>query len=116
VGFKNWGVADKQMFDGTGGLSHNIFIECMSELGYSGLIAFILLIFFTVKNNFKTIRVARNEEMRFIENLARALNVSLVGYLVAGFFVTVLFYPYFWVNLAMTVSLNNIVKKRNLAF
>ena len=57
-----------------------------------------------------------NEEMRFIANIARALNVPLLGYLGAGFFVTVVYYQYFWVNLAMTVSLNNIVKKRKLAF
>jgi hypothetical protein len=31
--------------------------------------------------------------------------------MVTGFFVTVLFYPYFWVNLAMTVALNNVVHK-----
>lgn len=114
VGYKNWGVADKQMFGGTGDLSHNIFIECMSELGYSGLGAFILLILYTVKNNLETIRIVRNEEAKFLGNLGKALNLSLVGYIVAGFFVTVLYYPYFWVNLAMTVSLNNIVKKKVL--
>ena len=51
---------------------------------------------------------------KFIPNLARSLNLALVGYLVAGFFVTVLYYPYFWINLAITVSVNNIAKISSL--
>jgi hypothetical protein len=39
--------------------------------------------------------------------MAQGLDCSLVGYLVAGFFVTVLYYPFFWINLAMTVALHN---------
>ena len=30
--------------------------------------------------------------------------------MVSGFFVTVLYYPYFWINLAMTVALNTVAK------
>jgi len=82
----------------------------LSELGYVGLIAFLLLIFSTYKNNSETINLSRQIDSRFLYNLAVSLNLSLLAYLVAGFFVTVLYYPYFWINLAMTVSLNNITK------
>jgi len=115
VGYKNWAVADMGMFHGTGDLSHNIFIECMSELGYAGLIVFLLLIISTLKNNFNSIKLAHESNDRLIPNLAKSLNLALIGYLVAGFFVTVLYYPYFWVNLAMTVSTNNIANKKYVA-
>ncbi len=114
VGYENWAVADKQLFHSSGDECHNIFIECMSELGYIGLIAFLLLVFSTYKNNSETIKVAKQIDSPFLYNLATSLNLSLLAYLVAGFFVTVLYYPYFWINLAMTVSLNNIAKNKYL--
>ena len=47
---------------------------------------------------------------KFILYMAHGLDGALVGYLVSGFFVTVLYYPYFWINLAMTVALNQAAK------
>jgi hypothetical protein len=38
--------------------------------------------------------------------MAYGLDGALVSYLVAGFFVTVLYYPFFWINLALTVALS----------
>jgi len=110
VGYQNWAVADKVYFDGTGEECHNIFIECASELGLIGLAVFLLLIAATVKNNLETARLAQEGDNIFALNLANSLNLALAAYLVAGFFVTVLYYPYFWVNLAMSVALNNSIK------
>lgn len=115
VGYKNWQVADRQFFDGNALLAHNIFVECMSELGYSGLAVFICLILATLTNNAKTRKLVmahRTIENRFIYNMAHALDAALIGYLVSGFFVTVLYYPYFWINLSLTVALNNVAKSR----
>ena len=111
VGYANWGVADQKYFNDTGELSHNIFIECMSELGYVGLSVFILLIVSTVRNNLETMRISKLLQNAFLFNFAKSLNLSLLAYLVAGFFVTILFYPYFWINIAMTVCANNAAKK-----
>ena len=113
VGYANWSVADRKIFDGTGDFCHNIFIECMSELGYSGLLVFVLLILYTFVNNHRTRMLLRlhNREQGFLFAMAHGLDGALIGYLVSGFFVTVLFYPYFWINLAMTVAVNNIARK-----
>jgi putative inorganic carbon (HCO3(-)) transporter len=113
VGYKNWQIADRMYFDGNGLLSHNIFIECMSELGYIGLLIFLLLIIATFWNNHETRKLALagdNGNNEFIYNMAHALDAALIGYLASGFFVTVLYYPYFWINLSMTVALNNVAK------
>lgn len=114
VGYKNWMIADDKFFDGKGLLPHNIFIECFSELGYSGLAVYILLIMSTLGNNSNSRRLVRPGTMTFnpfIYNMAHALDASLIGYLVSGFFVTVLYYPFFWINLSMSVALNNIARK-----
>jgi len=112
VGYGNWEIADKTYFNGTGALSHNIFIDCASELGYLGLIIFLLMILYTFVNNAKTRKLAKADlnEGRFIYNMAKGLDFALVGFLVGGFFVSVLYYPYFWVNMTMTVSLNNVAR------
>lgn len=115
VGYKNWQIADRQFFDGNGLLSHNIFIECLSELGYAGLTVFVLLIFSTFASNSQTRKLALTSgltENRFMYYMAHGLDAALIGYLVSGFFVTVLFYPYFWINLSLTVALNSIAKTR----
>lgn len=89
-------------------LPHNIFIEAWSELGYLGLFAFLGLIIQTFALNRRTRRLAARmgERGRFLSNAATGLDGALVGYIGSGFFVTVLYYPYFWINLALTVSLH----------
>lgn len=89
-------------------LPHNIFIEAWAELGYLGLIAFVMLISLTFLVNFRTRKLARGlgERGGFLRLSALGLDGALVGYLASGFFVTVLYYPYFWINLAMTSALN----------
>ncbi len=116
VGYANWSIAERSMFGVSGGLSHNVFIECLSELGYAGLSAFVLLILFTFACNRRTRKLASKAPggNRFLWYMAYGLDAALVGYLVSGFFVTVLYYPYFWINLAMTVALNGVAGKSSL--
>lgn len=114
VGFGNWALADRSMFSGEGGLSHNAFVECASELGYSGLAVYGFMVLFTFVNNYRSRKILRQnkQEAGFVYLMSHGLDGALVGYLVSGFFVTVLFYPYFWINLALTVALNGIVQKQ----
>ncbi len=82
-------------------------MQAGSELGYTGLLVFGLLIFYTFVINARTRNLARQlPERGFLVGMAHGLDGALVGYLVSGFFVTVLYYPFFWVNLAMTVALH----------
>jgi O-antigen ligase len=97
-------------------LSHNIFVQCMSELGLTGLAVFLSLIVATFVINARTRKLARAGPSAddYIVYMAYGLDAALVGYLVSGFFVTVLYYPFFWVNLAFTAALN-VVARRQLA-
>ncbi len=114
VGYKNWQVADKKIFDGSGGLPHNIFIDCMSELGILGFIVFIFMIIAIFYNNYQTRKIVKENELSdFLYYTAHGLDAALIGFMVSGFFVSVLFYPYFWINLAMTVALNATAKNES---
>ena len=91
---------------------HNIFIKAGAELGYPGLFCFLLMIIYVFIVNSRTRRVAKKQDNIFFLYLAHGLDAGLVGYLVAGFFVTVLYYPFFWVQMAMTVALNSIANNK----
>ena len=109
VGYENWLVAQKRIFGiEKTEVCHNNYIQCATDLGYIGLSVLILLILFTFVNNYKVRKVIRGSgrDNHFLFFMSHALDGALVGYMVSGFFVTVLYYPYFWINLAMTASLH----------
>lgn len=118
VGYHNW--VDYVSFAVPEGMgpyqkvqeSHNIYIQAASELGITGLIGFILLIIYAFVNNARTRVLAKSFENKLLFNLSYALDAGLIGYLVAGSFVTVLYYPFFWMQMAMIVMLNNITQKK----
>lgn len=91
---------------------HNIYIQAAAELGIFGLIVFLFLILYAFINNARTRVLTKGLENRLLYNLSYALDAGLIGYLVAGSFVTVLFYPFFWVQIAMIVMLNNVARLR----
>ncbi len=123
VGYANWipyysshyvraGSSSREL-EGRVQLSHNIFIQCMAELGYTGLAAFIVLILGTLWINYRTRRLLRSVRApphSFPVQMAYAFDAAMVSYIVNGYFVTVLYYPFFWVNLAFTVALHAIAR------
>lgn len=116
IGYRNWSQYYGDVYapnDNASLLPHNIFIEAGSELGYSGLCVYLLMILYTFVNNRRTRKLAPVAENKFIYYTAHGLDAALIGFLVSGFFVTVLYYPYFWINMSFTVALNNIANRQN---
>jgi len=114
VGYESWLPYYRQHYRTDGQVSHNIFIQAGAELGYTGLLAFVALIVATFLANARTRRrtVGDGEWGAFLRSMAFGLDAALVGYLVAGFFVTVLYYPFFWMNLTLTATLYLITERR----
>ena len=117
VGYNNW--MSYAYFKVPGGLiwgriqqPHNIFIQGGAELGYTGLICFIVMIIFAFITNARTRVFGKQLHNKFITYMAHGLDAGLVGYLVAGFFVTVLYYPFFWVQMGMAVALHAIATQQ----
>ena len=109
IGYANWQKYDSVHYGGTGLLAHNTFIQAGSELGYTGLATFLALIACTFVINRRTRKLAEpaSDRGRFIFYMAHGLDGALVGFIASGFFISVLFYPFFWINFAMTVALHN---------
>jgi putative inorganic carbon (HCO3(-)) transporter len=114
IGYDNWMPYYTTRYNPDGQLPHNIFIEAAAELGYVGLFVFVGLISYVFWENYQTRRVtARNGPLpnRFLYFMSFGFDGALIGYLVSGFFVTVLFYPYFWVNMAFTMALATVARR-----
>ena len=113
VGYDNWLVYYQDHFEGRAQVCHNIFIQALAELGYTGLFAFLLLIGCTFLLNTRSRALAKRAGPRghFVYFMANGLDGALIGYMVSGFFVTVLYYPFFWINLGMTVALNTVARQ-----
>lgn len=107
IGYYNWLPYYRRYYNPRGELPHNIFIEASSELGYTGLVALLLLMVGSLAANRKTRRLARSVPIwgPFFRAMSFGLDGALAGFVVSGFFVTVLYYPYLWVNLAFTAAL-----------
>jgi O-antigen ligase len=100
------------LWRGKAQLPHNIFIQVGTDEGLIGLGIFLMLIYRNLKVA-KDIRRAcakDKESPAFAPSVARGLGIATWGFVIAGQFNTVAYYPFLWMNLALTVSLANIVK------
>jgi len=111
VGFENWRPYYRQkypQYNHYTAFVHNIFIQAGTELGYVGLSLFIVMVLYSFVANRQTRRFAKKTDNQFFYNLAHGFDVSLVGMLVSASFVTVLYYPYFWIHFTFVVAMNRI--------
>lgn len=111
IGYFNWMTYYTDHY-GRGQLPHNIFIQAGSELGYPGLVVLVVLLGVTLVVNHRTRRFAAQlgPRGRFMYFMAHGLDGALIGFVASGFWVTVLYYPYLWINLALTVALHRCVR------
>ncbi len=113
IGFFNWDryyASHYSTIHGGFGLPHNIFIQAGSELGSFGLGVFIMLIIAAFVNNHKTRKLVPKSRNPFLHNTALGWDAAMIGFLVSGSFITVLYYPYFWIDLAFVVALRTIAE------
>ena len=115
IGYENW--RDYCAFTNTNGEmhcfeAHNTYIEALSEVGITGFVVFILILIFTFVLNARTRANAKQQNNQFIWYIAHGLDGGLVGCVVSSVFISVLFYPMFWVQLALTVALHEVSKKQ----
>lgn len=90
--------------------AHSIYFEVLGEHGYIGLILFLSLLAATWLSGTRIIRSSKDDKtLTWAENLARMLQVSIVGYVVAGTFLGLAYFDYIYHIIAITVVLKVIV-------
>jgi putative inorganic carbon (HCO3(-)) transporter len=87
-------------------LPHNIFIQVGTDAGFIALFLFVLLILYCLYAPIQVRGITGvSERDRFI---AAGLGYGVFGFVIAGQFVTVSYYPFLWVHLAFIVAHCNI--------
>lgn len=88
---------------------HSLYIESLSELGLLGSLPLVAIVFFVLRLNARTRKLLSSSggdvHRKFEYRLALALDLALLGYLVSGAFLTVLYYPHLWVLLGLSAGL-----------
>lgn len=92
-------------------LPHNIFIQVGTDAGFIALFLFILLIIYCLCIARAIAQSKQSSE--YEKAIAAGLGLGVIGFVVAGQFVTVAYYPFFWVHLGFLVALRSINKLRN---
>jgi O-antigen ligase len=111
-----------------GVVAHSVYYTVLAELGLSGALIFIALLWFNFKYVRSTITVVKEWKKRVFSRTNRSPNTvddavlhdletarcyahatmaSLLGYLVCGIFLSIFTYPHFWLLTALTVVLKN---------
>lgn len=88
-------------------LVHNVFVQCGTELGLVGLGVFVGLIFAAFKANGRVRKLAKGSGDGFYYALSLGMDMALVGLIISSSFVTVLYYPYYWIYFALVASMEN---------
>lgn len=98
-----------------GRAAHSLYFTLLPELGLVGVLIFLGMLFSSIKD-LKLVRrttISQSSQVRLddaprILYMTCALEASLLAYLVTGTFISVLYYPHFWILLAFIVSLRKI--------
>jgi probable O-glycosylation ligase (exosortase A-associated) len=100
-----------------GRAAHSMYFTLMPELGLVGIVLFGYMLLLTVRNlrfiqRSGAIEGTVANDALPVASLAMALEASLVGYLASGVFISVLYYPNFYLLMGFTLSLRKIVERR----
>lgn len=108
IGYENWIYYYRAHYNPKGEVPHNYLVEAASQMGYTGLVGFLVMTGLFFRSNARVRRRTAERSSnpdRILWAMAYGLDGAMIGFLVSGFFVTVLFYPYYWMNLALALAL-----------
>jgi len=101
-----------------GRAAHSIYFTLLPELGVAGTLIFAMMLYFIYKDlrfisQLKTRRSSyiSSPEKVIIFYLSRAMEGSLIGFLFSGIFISILYYPNFWILMGFVVALKRVAER-----
>jgi len=86
--------------------AHSIYFEILGHHGFPGLILFLAIGFLAYRTGSRVIRESKNNnQLKWEGNLAAMLQVSLVGYLTGGAFLSLAYYDLYYQIIAVLALL-----------
>ncbi|WP_018983102.1 O-antigen ligase family protein [Salinimonas chungwhensis] len=94
------------------GLPHNIFIQVGTDAGFIALFLFMMIIALALLKKYK-VRISnqnidKNKLHKFYEELWKAFKIAIIGFTVAGQFVTIAYYPFLWISISFMAAISNL--------
>ena len=90
--------------------AHSVYFQVLGEHGYVGLVIFLSLIASCMLKARRTIALSRDRpEFTWAANLSRAVQVSVLGFMVGGAFVNIAYWELLYYILLIAVFANRIV-------
>jgi O-antigen ligase len=86
-------------------VAHNIYLHVLAEMGVIGLVAFVLILGFSLRCALRAARLFERRRDFTMELLSRAVFVGLVGILTADFFASEQFSKQLWLLLGLGPAL-----------
>lgn len=98
-------------------LPHNIFVQVGADLGFVGLFIYLMMIIKSFRHTAEVRRLEGGgvENRTWLYNMSLGLDIGFCGFLLAGQFVSVVYYPFMWIHLALVVALRNVVLHKHQA-
>lgn len=91
-------------------VSHSIYFQVLGEHGYVGLILYLCFIAATWHTARSIMRACKQRpDLAWAKDLARACQVSMVGFLVGGAFLSLAYYDYFYYLMAVLMIMKKLV-------
>jgi len=88
--------------------AHNVYLQTAGEMGLPGLTFLLLLIIWTFKDLIKSRRIFVGRDDLLMTELSLSLEISMVSYLIAGMFLSLLYLKIFWIIIPMAVAFKQI--------
>lgn len=93
--------------------AHSIYFEVLGDMGFGGLLIFLLIFFTSWRNAAVAIRLTHSiEELRWVSELSTALQYTLVAYVVSGAALSMAYFDYIYVVVALLIVLRSIATAR----
>ena len=90
-------------------LPHNIFIQVGTDSGFLGLFFYIVIILYSLVRRAYFPESLAPEKRKYLESAWIGLKIGIFGFLIAGQFVTIGYYPFLWISLALQQSVKNAI-------
>ncbi len=97
--------------------AHSLYVTVLTELGIVGTYLYFLIFFKSRKELFLALKKIKDiEDLSRFKYLAYGLESSLIGYFFSGAFLTVCYYPHYWVFNSLMIAtahiLNSLKKEK----
>ncbi len=98
-------------------VAHNTLVEVGSEQGGIGLITYLIMYFYSFRLNIRTRKELRKRgdaiKEHWVYRFSVGLDIANIVFIIGGFFMSVAFYPYNYLMLMFSGSLNNAVQDKD---